>query len=689
MAQDDINGSYLKQRNNAYLTPSQRMKQQFQAEAIVEDTNRPFSIMPVIDFAGDVIGDVAGGIVEIPKQAAGGVLDATKELAQFLESAIPLGTLGGDDLTEDSFIELGEPRTVTGGLVRGVSQFLSGFLPAMKGAKAAGLATKGAKGVATAMGAGAVADAIVFDPHEDRLSNLVEQFPEELQNPVTGYLAADPDDSDAEGRFKNAIEGLALGALAEGFFAAAKGIKAARVNRIEEDKLASEMAQIDSLASIDVPEGNGVSLDEVNVEQVEIPAPLFGEDNRLSNINKDGGMWAAIKSENPDVKDSGKVTVYRATIGDEITPNDYVALNKDIAEAHLDNLADRGETGKIITQEIDVDELMMANDATEFVYTPKAKPADAPIKSVDYKELTDDGVNQVVEAANDKFEINIKHDKDLSDYPDKISIKVSGSTAKENGIIATYFDDGVYQINSASLDKSRRGKGEGVELYEEFLTYADAKGFGVVSDSIVSEKAINVYDALKKKGYKVEENTGVSVSPKGNKSVSPKRPLSESWVFRISKQSKPIKTVKAIDKEVAAKIDFHQKIIDDFSQSQDEGYLADLYAGARQSDIESDMEFYTDLEARKAEANKPSKVPSDYFEPPRTKPKKAMGTDREREILNATGMADDFDADMDAYSRIEKPFIIEDGEMVEASNFMKDLDNDIKGIESVLVCARG
>ncbi|MER9178933.1 hypothetical protein [Mesorhizobium sp. M0767] len=57
------------------------------------------------------------------------------------------------------------------------------------------------------MAKGALAGYTVLDPHEDRLSNLVEEFPD-LQNPVTNYLAADPDDTAAEGRFKNALESI-------------------------------------------------------------------------------------------------------------------------------------------------------------------------------------------------------------------------------------------------------------------------------------------------------------------------------------------------------------------------------------------------------------------------------------------------------------------------------------------------
>ena len=86
-------------------------------------------------------------------------------------------------------------------------------------------------------------------------------------------------------------------------------------------------------------------------------------------------MWQAIKNENPGINETGKIKVYRATVGDEIRPNDYVAANKQISIDHLENLKDRGEGGaRIIEMEVSPDELMMANDATEFVFTPKESP---------------------------------------------------------------------------------------------------------------------------------------------------------------------------------------------------------------------------------------------------------------------------------------------------------------------------
>jgi hypothetical protein len=76
--------------------------------------------------------------------------------------------------------------------------------------------------------AGAVADFAAFAPHEERLSNLIQCFPE-LQNPVTDYLQAKPDDGNVEGRLKNALEGLILGALTEPFSHALRALKYTRI----------------------------------------------------------------------------------------------------------------------------------------------------------------------------------------------------------------------------------------------------------------------------------------------------------------------------------------------------------------------------------------------------------------------------------------------------------------------------
>lgn len=111
-----------------------------------------------------------------------------------------------------------DPTSVTGGLIKGVSQFLTGLALTRRAMVGTGLpaSISGPLSYGYSAVQGAVANFSAFDPHQQRLSNLIEKFPA-LSNPVTEFLASKPDDSAATGRFKNALEGLGLGTLTDGF----------------------------------------------------------------------------------------------------------------------------------------------------------------------------------------------------------------------------------------------------------------------------------------------------------------------------------------------------------------------------------------------------------------------------------------------------------------------------------------
>lgn len=116
-----------------------------------------------------------------------------------------------------------------------ISQMVTGLIGAGKIAKPIkflnSMRTGGvAARTAFEVGRGAAASTVVLDPHEERLSDLIEEFPG-LQNPVTDYLQSDPEDSTAEGRFKNAIESIGLDFALLG---AVKAIKLFRAGKNEE-----------------------------------------------------------------------------------------------------------------------------------------------------------------------------------------------------------------------------------------------------------------------------------------------------------------------------------------------------------------------------------------------------------------------------------------------------------------------
>lgn len=150
---------------------------------------------------------------------------------------------------EDVLPEVRQPTTVVGGIVRGVSQFVFGFIPLLKGLKmAAGAKTAGSallKFYQTEVAAG-LATTLVFDPAEQNLSALIEEYLP-LAKPVTKFLATNPDDSDATNRLKTAVEGLLVGAGVEGVVAGAAFLKSLlplRARRAQEGIVPREADEI-------------------------------------------------------------------------------------------------------------------------------------------------------------------------------------------------------------------------------------------------------------------------------------------------------------------------------------------------------------------------------------------------------------------------------------------------------------
>lgn len=158
-------------------------------------------------------------IAEIPRGVVGGVrnafqevLDTANEMAAWMDENFINLRFG--DPEDEPFIQLPgvmDPSTPTGQTTQAISQFVVGFFTSkrLKGVRSLG-------GFKKAAAAGAIAD-VGFIPHDTRLANLIQETNAlglgDLG--IIEYLAAKPGDSVAEGKFKNALEGLALGVAAE------------------------------------------------------------------------------------------------------------------------------------------------------------------------------------------------------------------------------------------------------------------------------------------------------------------------------------------------------------------------------------------------------------------------------------------------------------------------------------------
>lgn len=278
-------------------------------------------------------------LVGFAKQPVGGAIDALGEVGDLMESLLPAGGFQitdpktgevdfkflnpeefeerGKQAEDDLFAAISPARqdNAISGFVRSTAQFLTGFIPAAKALKGASL-MKGA--FVTEMTAGAIADAVVFDPYEDRLSTYLNEVPV-LKEIVPDYLAdTNPaNQSEWEGRLKNTIEGAGLGLVAEQVFRAIKYYKARRMENggeIPEPQTAAEQAARDQLTD----NARGDIIDSVSSEQM---AALGNPDvdDLMLQAGDDPTLSAALErlgAKRAEVEKQGIVETSLAAISD-------------------------------------------------------------------------------------------------------------------------------------------------------------------------------------------------------------------------------------------------------------------------------------------------------------------------------------------------------------------------------------
>ena len=273
----------------------------------------------------------------------------TRGVAGAIEGFLEIPRIFGDDAPlahdfEDNF-GLGHSTSTVGSLVEGSVQFLTGFLipgtfglghvgkvgKATKTAKAISAARKAraAKAVAAgdksydaakdarvraqeilqreglsegkaatavrrygfgrSMGVGAFADATAFTHDELRLSNMLKHFG--ADNAVVNFLATNPDDEAAVGRFKNLLEGAGLGLAVEGLTVIARGVF--RRKKILEDPTLTKKQKEDQLTDDLVESGEAAddvttsgALEEGGVPRPEADVPAAADiDGDLSQMS--------------------------------------------------------------------------------------------------------------------------------------------------------------------------------------------------------------------------------------------------------------------------------------------------------------------------------------------------------------------------------------------------------------------
>lgn len=160
---------------------------------------------------------VLGTATDVAKQVGLGVVDAAKATIWGASGMATPET--GDE----------GPQTGAGAFTRSTTEFLTGMVGAGKLFKAANILQAPGKLTGLARGTleATATSRMLYDATEGRLSNMLVEHPW-AANAVTEYLAAKPDDTNADALLKDTLEGLITGGAFEGFLGALKGMRAAR-----------------------------------------------------------------------------------------------------------------------------------------------------------------------------------------------------------------------------------------------------------------------------------------------------------------------------------------------------------------------------------------------------------------------------------------------------------------------------
>ena len=236
--------------------------------------------------------------LDIVKAPFRGIEGAVQGVYNFVDYAT------GDFLPDYDQRGLGRSSTMAGGIVEGISQFITGFIPVAGVLGKAGQVVKARKmfgsdvakqllkrgnqipakqmaainktskkaSFAKNYAAGVGADFLAFNGQEERLSNFLYQY-EMFQNPVTEYLKATGDETEIEGRFKNVLEGMFLEigatALLVPFLKSVKLIK--NRGRLVAEGMDPEEATEQALSKADLTQDELFSANEIEAPKAKRP----------------------------------------------------------------------------------------------------------------------------------------------------------------------------------------------------------------------------------------------------------------------------------------------------------------------------------------------------------------------------------------------------------------------------------
>ena len=196
-------------------------------------------------------------------------------------------------------------------------------------------------------------------------------------------------------------------------------------------------------------------------------------------------------------------------------------------------------------------------------------------------------------------------------------------------------------------------------------------------DNLRSQKGFRAEEVFTGAFEKSADNLAKAVD--GGKTLSVK----EIGLKAVDARLAEMKAAKANASDIAKLEDIRNRI------TSEEGDGVELLQTIRQENIDLDAGILKENEAFRQQMDNFTFAPDDFIGPPKPPAPKAEATNLERSVLDADGMGKNFDEEMASYNRLEARYAIVDGKLVDSAKIIKELDDDLDGLESIMRCSIG
>jgi hypothetical protein len=143
-----------------------------------------------------------------------------------------------------------------------------------------------------------------------------------------------------------------------------------------------------------------------------------------------------------------------------------------------------------------------------------------------------------------------------------------------------------------------------------------------------------------------------------------------------------------LDPDYRARFEGIRAQADALAQSSDDEYLASIYKGAQELDIEAEANRLREMEVFTESYNTRTTVDSDLMGDEYVPPK-AQTMPKESEVLQRTGLSEAYDQTVAEYSQLKNKVIFDGENTINADDLIKEFDDELNGLDNVMRCVRG